>query len=70
MARGIAFQVAVRLVIADDLVQDHQDVGLDAGVGVFVDGQRGGGVRHEQITEAFPNPTFPDRGLDLASQVQ
>ena len=43
VGRGIALQVAVGLLVWDDLIQDHEDVRLDAGVGAFVDGHPCGG---------------------------
>lgn len=40
------------LAFADEAVEDGGEVGLDVGVGVFVEGEAGGGVFDEEVEQA------------------
>jgi len=66
----IPFRVLVRTGEGDEAVEVREDVVLDAGVGILVDGDGGRGMGDEDDGQAALNFAFLDDFNDLGGEVQ
>jgi hypothetical protein len=69
MGRGVTLPVAVFMVLGYEDIQLRRNIGDDVRIGMFVNRDPGGGVRHEHVTETAGNSTgssnTPDCGRNI-----
>lgn len=69
MGRRVSLQMAVRLIPRNDLVQDHEDVCLDARIGVLIDCHGCCGMWNKEEAEPMVNALCLDHLFNLGSDV-
>jgi len=69
MGWRVSLQMAVRLLPRNDLVQDHEDVCLDARIGVLIDCHGCCGMWNKEEAESTVNALCLDHFFNLGSNV-